>query len=206
MSEAKPSIGVVDYGAGNLFSIRGGLEAAGASAALAKTAREIAECDALVIPGVGVFGPAMRKLEPLRDAIEEFAASGKPLLGICLGLQVFFESSDESPGVSGFAFFEGNCTRFPPSVKVPQIGWNSLEINAKCPLFEGVASGERAYFVNSFYAKPSDAGVIASETVYGVRFSSAVWRENVYATQFHPEKSGAAGLKILRNFVELAKK
>jgi glutamine amidotransferase len=202
--QSKPRIGLVDYGAGNLFSIRGGLEAAGARARTVKTEREIDACDALVVPGVGAFGPAMKKLEPLRKAINEFAASGKPLLGICLGLQVFFESSDESPGARGFDFFSGECKRFPPSVKIPQIGWNSLEINPECPLFEGVASGEYAYFVNSYYAKPSDESVIAAETDYGVRFASAVWRANVFATQFHPEKSGAAGIAMLKNFVNLA--
>ncbi len=202
----KPRIGIVDYGAGNLFSVRGGLAAAGARAALVKTSGEIAACDALVIPGVGAFGPAMRKLEPLRLTIEEFASSGKPLLGICLGMQVFLESSDESPGVRGFGFFEGGVKRFPSSVKIPQIGWNQLRFRGNCPLFRELKNGEYAYFVNSYYAKPKDEGVISADSNYGVRFASAVWRENVFATQFHPEKSGDTGIAMLKNFVELAKK
>lgn len=203
----KPRIGVVAYGAGNLFSIRSGLKAVEARVAVMQKASEIADCGALVIPGVGAFGPAMRALKPLRNAITDFARSGKPVLGICLGLQVFFEASEESPRARGFGFFKGDVKRFPSSVKIPQIGWNSLlRLRGNCPLFRGLRNGEYAYFVNSYYARPLDASVIAAETDYGVRFASAVWRDNVFATQFHPEKSGVVGLRILRNFVELAGK
>lgn len=165
---------------------------------------------AVVLPGVGAFDDcvnAMRRQE-LLEAIREFIRGGRPFLGICVGYQALFERSEEfNSCAAGLGIFPGKVVRFSgkSGVKVPQIGWNQLQIvQPKCPLFAGIDSGSYVYFVHSYFPKPEDASLAATETVYGEKFASSVWRENVFATQFHPEKSQAVGLRLLRNFVELA--
>ena len=203
-------IALLDYGSGNLRSVHKALLKVGAEVRVAKTPGEIGAARAMVLPGVGAFDDcinAMRKQE-LLEAAREFIKSGKPFLGICVGYQALFERSEEfNSCAAGLGIFEGSVVRFSEKngLKIPQIGWNQLEIaNSKCPLYRGVASGSYVYFVHSFFPKPVDASIVATRTEYGETFASSVWRDNVFATQFHPEKSQKVGLQLLKNFVELA--
>jgi imidazole glycerol-phosphate synthase subunit HisH len=203
-------IALLDYGSGNLRSVHKALLKVGAEVRVAKTPGEIGAAGAMVLPGVGAFDDcinAMRKQE-LLEAAREFIKSGKPFLGICVGYQALFERSEEfNSCAAGLGIFEGSVVRFSEKngLKIPQIGWNQLEIaNSKCPLYRGVASGSYVYFVHSFFPKPVDASIVATRTEYGETFASSVWRDNVFATQFHPEKSQKVGLQLLTNFVELA--
>ena len=203
-------IALLDYGSGNLRSVHKALLKVGAEVRVAKTPGEIGAARAMVLPGVGAFDDcinAMRKQE-LLEAAREFIKSGKPFLGICVGYQALFERSEEfNSCAAGLGIFEGSVVRFSEKngLKIPQIGWNQLEIaNSKCPLYRGVASGSYVYFVHSFFPKPVDASIVATRTEYGETFASSVWRDNVFATQFHPEKSQRVGLQLLKNFVELA--
>ncbi len=170
------------------------------------------ECQAMVLPGVGAFDDCVSALQrqELWAAIKGHIDSGKLFLGICVGYQALFEKSEEfNSCATGLEVFSGKVVRFPsqPDLKVPQIGWNQIEdIRTDCPLFKGVDEGSHVYFVHSYHPKPSDESVVISHTHYGVRFASAVWRDNVYATQFHPEKSQAVGLRMLKNFVDLVGK
>jgi imidazole glycerol-phosphate synthase subunit HisH len=164
------------------------------------------------LPGVGAFDDcinALRKRE-LLEAARDFIKSGKPFLGICVGYQALFEKSEEfNSCAAGLGVFKGSVVRFPESngLKIPQIGWNQVQITKPdCPLFRGVANDSYVYFVHSFYPKPADAGIVAARTEYGETFASSVWRDNVFATQFHPEKSQRVGLQLLKNFVELAER
>jgi glutamine amidotransferase len=166
----------------------------------------------MVLPGVGAFDDcinALRKQE-LLEAARAFIKSGKPFLGICVGYQALFEKSEEfNSCAAGLGIFKGSVVRFSEKhgLKIPQIGWNQLEIvKPDCPLFRGVAEGSYVYFVHSFYPQPVDAGIVATRTDYGDTFASSVWRDNVFATQFHPEKSQKVGLQLLKNFVELAQR
>jgi glutamine amidotransferase len=167
---------------------------------------------AAVLPGVGAFDDcvnAMQKQE-LFGAVAEFIASGRPFLGICVGYQALFERSEEFNSCAlGLALFQGKVVRFTerPGLKIPQIGWNQIEVvRAECPLFRGIPSGSYVYFVHSFFPRPKDESIVAARTDYGEKFASAIWRDNVFATQFHPEKSQKVGLQLLKNFVELAAK
>jgi glutamine amidotransferase len=203
-------IALLDYGSGNLRSVHKALLKVGAEVRVAKTPGEIGAARAMVLPGVGAFDDcinAMRKQE-LLEAAREFIKSGKPFLGICVGYQALFERSEEfNSCAAGLGIFQGSVVRFSEKngLKIPQIGWNQLEIaNSKCPLYRGVASGSYVYFVHSFFPKPGDASIVATRTEYGETFASSVWRDNVFATQFHPEKSQRVGLQLLKNFVELA--
>ena len=203
-------IALLDYGSGNLRSVHKALLKVGAEVRVAKTPGEIGAARAMVLPGVGAFDDcinAMRKQE-LLEAAREFIKSGKPFLGICVGYQALFERSEEfNSCAAGLGIFQGSVVRFSEKngLKIPQIGWNQLEIaNSKCPLYRGVASGSYVYFVHSFFPKPGDASIVATRTEYGETFASSVWRDNVFATQFHPEKSQKVGLQLLKNFVELA--
>ena len=203
-------IALLDYGSGNLRSVHKALLKVGAEVRVAKTPGEIGAARAMVLPGVGAFDDcinAMRKQE-LLEAAREFIKSGKPFLGICVGYQALFERSEEfNSCAAGLGIFQGSVVRFSEKngLKIPQIGWNQLEIaNSKCPLYRGVASGSYVYFVHSFFPKPVDASIVATRTEYGETFASSVWRDNVFATQFHPEKSQKVGLQLLKNFVELA--
>jgi glutamine amidotransferase len=202
-------IALIDYGSGNLRSVHKALLQVGAKVQLAREPGEMTGARGLVLPGVGAFDDCIHALQKQRllDASREFIASGRPFLGICVGYQALFEKSEEfNSSAAGLGVFQGRVVRFPSDkgLKVPQIGWNQLKIaQPKCPLFRSIASGSYAYFVHSFFPEPKDDSITATVTEYGVGFASSVWRENVYATQFHPEKSQKVGLQILRNFVDI---
>jgi glutamine amidotransferase len=196
-------ISVIDYGAGNLRSISNALRKCGAEAEIVS---KLKSPDAIVLPGVGNFGDAAAKLKPIRQDLMDAIDSGTPFLGLCLGLQLLYEGSPEAPGAKGFGILSGSCRRFKESEvpgKVPHMGWNSVAQKGKSPLFDGIKDNENFYFVHSYY------GPVLKETIgvcdYGVDFSAAVQKKNVYACQFHPERSGEAGLRVLRNFVEEAR-
>lgn len=196
-------IEVFNYGAGNLFSIQAALRKQGAETVVTKDGRRLEEADALVLPGVGSFNQAARALpmRKIRDAVD----SGKPLLGVCLGLQLFFARSDEGPG-RGLSLFPGEVKRFSSSrVKVPQIGWNTLTVRRNSELTEGLEGDAWVYYVNSFYPSTKGRWVVATSE-YGVRFPALVCERNVFGTQFHPEKSGRAGATILRNFMSAVRR
>jgi glutamine amidotransferase len=203
-------IALLDYGSGNLRSVHKALLKVGAEVRIARSPDEMKGAGAVVLPGVGAFDDcinAMRRQEIL-GATREFIETGKPFLGICVGYQALFERSEEfNSCAAGLGLFKGNVVRFSKSngLKIPQIGWNQLEIaRPDCPLFKGVANGSYVYFVHSFFPKPQDETIVATRTEYGETFASSVWRENVFATQFHPEKSQKIGLQLLKNFVGLA--
>ncbi len=192
---------IFDYGVGNLLSLKTALEKAGLEAEIGTSAKDLAEADAIALPGVGAFTPAASKLESVKEILVKKIQSGTPLLGICLGLQLFFEKSEEGPG-NGLALFRGETVQLPRTVKVPHMGWNTLNIVKQNELFDGVAEGSFVYFVHSLYPVPADKKIVVTQTEYGTTFTSAVACKNIYGTQFHPEKSGDTGLKILRNFLE----
>ena len=202
-------IALVDYGMGNLRSVEKALARVGADVRIVSDRKSVLAADALVLPGVGAFGDCMANLGKigLVEAIREFIATKRPFLGICLGFQALFESSEEAPGVKGFALFPGTVPRFAANgLKVPHMGWNQLRIReGTCPLLKEVADNSYVYFVHSYYCKPTNASVVCGTTDYGIEFCSMLWAENVFATQFHPEKSQAVGLKMLENFVRLEK-
>jgi len=206
---------IVDYGMGNLRSVQKALERVGGEARVSDRPEDVARAERLVVPGVGAFGDAMRALgeRGLVEPIREFVCRGRPVLGICLGLQIFFEESEETgtaegaAAARGLALFQGRVVRFGEEVarqglKVPHMGWNAVEPVRPSSLFAGMPErGVYFYFAHSYYADPADETVVVGRTEYGIRFASAVERENVAATQFHPEKSQAAGLALLENFV-----
>lgn len=199
-------IAIVDYQMGNLRSVQKGFEKVGHAAMITSDPRELAQASRIVLPGVGAFGDAMEELrkrelvEPLREAV----ASGKPFLGICLGLQLLFDVGYEGGEFEGLGILRGKCVRFdlPPTFKVPHMGWNACRIAQPAPPLRGIADGTYFYFVHSYYVVPEDARLVAMEADYGGAFCAAVWRENLFATQFHPEKSQASGLALLKNFAE----
>jgi glutamine amidotransferase len=200
-------IAIIDYQMGNLRSVQKGFEKVGHAAAITSDPRELAAADKIVLPGVGAFGDAMSELRrrelvpPIRDAIE----GGKPFLGICLGLQLLFDVGYEGGEFEGLGVLRGKVVRFdlPAPLKVPHMGWNRGAIKSRAPLLDGIADGTFFYFVHSYYVVPEDAGLVAIETEYGHPFCAAVWRDNLFATQFHPEKSQTDGLRILKNFADL---
>ena len=204
-------IALLDYGSGNMRSVHKALLAAGAEVRLAQRPDEIGDARGLVLPGVGAFDDcinAMRRQE-LLGASHEFIRSGRPFLGICVGYQALFERSEEfNSCAAGLGVLKGSVVRFSEKhgLKIPEIGWNEVKIvKADCPLYRGIADGSHFYFVHSFYPKPEDDSIVATRTDYGESFASSVWKDNVFATQFHPEKSQKAGLQLLTNFVELAR-
>jgi imidazole glycerol-phosphate synthase subunit HisH len=205
-------IALLDYGSGNLRSVHKSLLKVGADVRLVKSPGEIGDAAGLVLPGVGAFDDCIHALEKqeLLGAAKDFIQTGKPFLGICVGYQALFEKSEEfNSCAAGLGVFQGKVVRFTerPGHKIPQIGWNQLEIvKADCPLYRGIANGSYVYFVHSFYPQPVDASIVATRTDYGDNFASSVWRDNVFATQFHPEKSQKVGLQLLQNFVALTKK
>jgi len=200
-------ITIVDYGMGNLRSVQKGFEKVGHQAEVTNDPTAIAAAHRIVLPGVGAFEDAMTELqrrklvEPILGAI----AAGKPFLGICLGLQLLFEVSHENGRHEGLGVLPGEVRRFelPRGFSVPHMGWNQLDIRRAAPILDGLGHGVYVYFVHSYYVAPANPEVIATETDYGGAFCSTIWRENLFATQFHPEKSQADGLRILRNFAEL---
>jgi glutamine amidotransferase len=204
-------IALIDYGSGNLRSAQKALLKVGADVRVASRPEELVDAKAVVLPGVGAFDDcvnALRKQDML-EASRDFIQSGRPFLGICVGYQALFEKSEEfNSCAAGLGIFKGKVVRFTeePGLKIPQIGWNQIEIaNPDCPLFRGIPGGSYVYFVHSFFPQPADASIVATRTKYGRPFASAVWRDNVYATQFHPEKSQGVGLKLLKNFADLVK-
>jgi len=192
---------IFDYGVGNLLSLKTALEKAGLDVTIGTTSADLAKADAIALPGVGSFTAALEKLNNVKEALQNKIREGTPLLGICLGLQLFFESSEEGPG-EGLAFFEGRNMQLPNSVKVPHMGWNTLESAKPNELFDGIAEGTYVYFVHSLYPVPKDQTIVCTKTTYGTTFTSAIASKNIFGTQFHPEKSGEVGLKILRNFAK----
>jgi len=196
-------IGVVDYGSGNLRSVCKALEAAGARAELVSKPPGLDGVDAVVVPGVGAFGDCASNLRAtgLWDPLREWIGAGRPYLGICLGYQLLFESSEESPGVAGLGVLPGRVVRFSQGgLKVPHMGWNTLA-GLRGPLYQGLPGEISAYFVHSFYPVPEQPRLASSTCEYGVRFAASISRGPLHATQFHPEKSQAAGLAILRGFL-----
>jgi glutamine amidotransferase len=203
-------IALIDYGSGNLRSVQKALLKVGADVRVVTGPKEIKDARAVVLPGVGAFDDCVNALQrqELLQGVKDFTKTGRPFLGICVGYQALFERSDEFNSCAlGFCLFDGKVRRFTerPGLKIPQIGWNQLEIvKADCPLFKGIADGSYVYFVHSFYPEPKNESIVATRTTYGDSFASAVWKDNVYATQFHPEKSQKIGLQLLKNFVALA--
>ncbi len=203
-------IALIDYGSGNLRSVHKALLKVGAEVRLATRPADLRDARAVVLPGVGAFDDCLQALQrqELLEASREFLNSGRPFLGICVGYQALFERSEEfNSRASGLGVFPGRVVRFESrdGLKVPQIGWNQLEVlQPECPLYEGIPSGSYVYFVHSYFPRPEDASIVATRTVYGESFASSVWRGNVFATQFHPEKSQQVGLQLLANFLRFA--
>jgi len=200
-------IGIIDYGMGNLGSVSNACKFLELDAEILTAPGQLDSCRAMILPGVGGFGDCMAHLveHNFVGAIRDWIDSGKPFMGICLGLQVLFQGSEESPGVEGLGVFEGSVKRFDiaPKLKVPQIGWNAVnQVQPNCPMFSGIDDKAYFYFVHSFYVAPADKSIVAGATDYGLNYCSAVWKDNVFAAQFHPEKSQAVGLQMLRNFGE----
>ncbi|MCI8983099.1 MAG: imidazole glycerol phosphate synthase subunit HisH [Hungatella sp.] len=200
-------IAVIDYDGGNLRSVEKALAFLGQEAVITRDQDEILSADKIILPGVGAFGDAMGRLGRygLVEVIRQAAAEKTPFLGICLGLQLMFESSQESEGVEGLGLLKGKILRIPDraGLKIPHMGWNSLDIRPDSRLFAGVSSGEYVYFVHSYYLKAEDEAAVAASAEYSTHIHAAVEWGNLYACQFHPEKSGDVGLRILKNFVEL---
>jgi glutamine amidotransferase len=203
-------IALIDYGSGNLRSVHKALLKVGASVRIARQPAELADARAVVLPGVGAFDDCIQALarQSLLEASRQFIQSGRPFLGICVGYQALFEKSEEfNSCAAGLSIFQGKVVRFAArdGLKIPQIGWNQLDIvRTDCPLFRGIPGGSYVYFVHSFFPRPADPSIVATRTTYGETFVSSVWRDNVFATQFHPEKSQKIGLQLLANFVALA--
>ncbi len=194
-------IAIVNYGMGNLFSIYNALDRVGADPKIICDPEGLAGADGIVVPGVGAFGSCMDQLSRFADVLRKAFEDGVPMFGICIGMQVLFEESEESPGARGLGWIKGNVVRLPEGVMIPQMGWNSLTIKRPVQMFDGISDGDMFYFVHSYYGRPIDRSVIAATTEHGVEVTAAVVKDNLFATQFHPEKSGAKGLKILENFV-----
>lgn len=201
----KPRIAVINYGVGNLRSIVRGLQQAGAEARTTENIRDIPSFDAVVFPGVGAFGSAMKILSTNQKTIKAAIRRKMPFLGICLGMQVLFTESEESKVRRGMGIIPGKVIKLVGSVKVPHMGWNTLRILRVNPLVRGISGGDYFYFVHSYISKPKDSGVVLATTKYGSEFPSIVAKGNVYGVQFHPEKSGENGLRILSNFVGIVK-
>jgi glutamine amidotransferase len=198
-----PRIAIIDYRAGNLTSLLKGLASAGADAFVTSASTAVAAADAIVVPGVGNFAATAAIGPAMRDAIAEYVARGRPLLGICLGLQFLFEGSEEAPGVRGLALLPGDCYLLRGDVKVPHVGWNTLERQSNAPILEGVPAAAYVYYTHS-YAAPITGAAVAT-TTHGAPFAAVVERGHVFGVQFHPEKSGEDGMRILRNFVALCR-
>ncbi len=198
-------IAIIDYDAGNVKSVEKALQFLGQEVVLTRDKEILLAADKVILPGVGAFGNAMEKLHQygLVEVIHQIVEKGTPFLGICLGLQLMFESSEETPGVEGLGLLKGRIVRIPEKdgLKVPQIGWNDLQFPKESRLFRDFVGSEYVYFVHSYYLQAADESDVAATTEYGVHIHAAVERGNVFACQFHPEKSADVGLKILKNFV-----
>ena len=200
-------IAIIDYDAGNIKSVEKALQKLGAEVVITKDAQEILQADKVILPGVGAFGDAMTNLKKygLVKVIHQVVEKGTPFLGICLGLQLLFERSDETPGVEGLGILQGEILRIPEkeNLKIPHLGWNSLHLQNQGRLFKNLPEQAYVYFVHSYYLKAKDDEIVKATTDYSVNIHASVEKDNVFACQFHPEKSSDVGLQILKNFVEL---
>ena len=211
-------IAIIDYGMGNLRSVEKGFQKVGVDVTVTNKPDVVKKADAVVLPGVGAFKDCMRELTNLElvDAVADSIKKGNPYLGICLGLQVLFSESEEFGKCMGLDVLRGKVVKFEfetqylipitQSLKVPHMGWNEIKIQKNNPLFKGIPDKSYFYFVHSYYVVPEDKSIIATTTDYGIEFTSSIWKDNVFAVQFHPEKSQAAGLQVLKNFGEIVKK
>ena len=202
-------IAIIDYGAGNIQSVYKALKYVGCDCIFTNDKDEIMKADGAILPGVGSFGNSMDNMNENRitETVREFIKTKKPFLGICLGLQLLFPESEESPGVKGIDIFKGTVTKIPDGegLKIPHMGWNSIKLLKKDGIFKGIKDNSYVYFVHSYYLNAENKDIVAAQTEYGVTIDAAVSYENVTATQFHPEKSGEVGLQMLRNFAEMCK-
>lgn len=202
-------IGIIDYDAGNIKSVEKALHFLGYETVVSREAEVLEKADKVILPGVGSFGQAMENLHTygLVSVIQDMINRGTPFLGICLGLQLLFESSEESPGVEGLGILKGEILRIPscPGLKIPHMGWNSLHLKNDGRLFADIPEQSYVYFVHSYYLKAREAEIVKAETTYSTTIHASVEKDNVFACQFHPEKSGRLGLKILENFAALGK-
>lgn len=200
-------IAIIDYDAGNLKSVEKALISLGEEVIVSRDSSEILQADKVILPGVGAFGDAMNNLDHfgLVDTIKTVVSNKTPLLGICLGLQLLFKESEETPGAGGLDILPGKILKIPaaPGIKIPHMGWNSLEVKPGARLFKGLPANPYVYFVHSYYLKAEDEAIVAASTEYSTHIHASVENDNVFACQFHPEKSSELGLKILKNFAEL---
>ncbi len=200
-------IAIIDYGAGNIQSVYKALEYIGCDAFITNDKNKILKADGAVLPGVGSFGDTIDTMNSygIKDTVIDFINSKKPFLGICLGLQLLFPYSEESPNAKGLGVFDGTIKKIPSGdgLKIPHIGWNSLEIKKENGLFKGIDKNSYVYFVHSYFLDAKDKKIVSAQTEYGVKIDAAIEKDNVFATQFHPEKSGETGLKILKNFADI---
>lgn len=200
-------IAIIDYDAGNLKSVEKALISLGEEVVVSRERDVLLSADKVVLPGVGAFGDAMNKLSEygLIEVIKEIVDNNTPFLGICLGLQLLFEESEEAPGVAGLGILKGKILKIPPKegLKIPHMGWNSIDIKPEARLFKGIKNNSYVYFVHSYYLKAEDEAIVAASTEYSTHIHASVEKDNVFACQFHPEKSSELGLKILKNFAEL---
>lgn len=198
-------ISIIDYRAGNSCNVLNAFSKLGVEASVSNCISDWSEADGIILPGVGAFGSVMRNLKENRNALAEIIGSGKPFLGICLGMQVLFEKSEENPKVNGLGILAGKVLRFKGVRPIPQMGWNLVNATAGALLFDGIQEFY-AYFVHSYYCRPKNMEIIAATTSYGIEYASALEQKNVFATQFHPEKSGELGLRVLQNFSKQVKR
>ena len=201
-------IAIIDYGMGNLRSVEKGFLKVGVNAKVVTDPRSVNDAEAIVLPGVGAFRDCMKNLDRMKliEPILKSVRNGKPYLGICLGLQMLFTESEEFGVYKGLDVLKGKVVRFQVDLKVPHMGWNTVRLLKKPPIFNGIKDESYFYFVHSYYVAPDDEGIIAGTTDYGMTFTSMVWKDNIIATQFHPEKSQETGLKILKNFGDFVKR
>ena len=201
-------IGIIDYDAGNIKSVEKAVNALGQETVVSRDPQMLLQADKVILPGVGAFGDAMGRLRQygLEEVIREIAGRGTPFLGMCLGLQLLFDSSEESPGVKGLGLLPGKILRIPEKegLKIPHMGWNSLSIRPGARLFRGIPENSYVYFVHSYYLKAEDESIVAASAEYGVHIHASVEKGNLFACQFHPEKSSSTGLAILKNFIEIS--
>ncbi len=207
ITEMKVMIAIIDYGAGNIQSVNKALKYINCDALVTSDKDIIMKADGAILPGVGSFGDTMNTMSQygIKDTIVDFTKSGKPFFGICLGLQLLFPASDESPEAKGLGIFDGKISKIPSGkgLKIPHIGWNSLIIKKKDGIFKEIDDNPYVYFVHSFYLNAFDKNIVSAQTEYGVTIDAAVSKGNIFATQFHPEKSGQTGIKILKNFADI---
>ena len=201
-------IAIIDYGMGNLRSVAKGFEKMGIDARVTDSPRVVDDAPGVVLPGVGAFSDAMSNLRKLglEEVVHRAIKKGKPFLGICLGLQLLFESSEEWGTSEGLGVFPGRVRKLPPGLKVPHMGWNTIKVQNPCPLFSGLPENAAFYFVHSYYVEPAEPSLSACTTNYGIEFTSVAVKDNVFGIQFHPEKSSALGLRILQKFGGLVEK